>query len=79
MTNSQNQVIFERNLFELACKPCFSSQLHTLDLSANTVTNKNRWFVNQKFKAGVCYFLINFYLSPNDSPSKTVKNILYLI
>ena len=25
------------------------------------------------FKACVCYFLSNFYFSPNDSPSKTTK------
>ena len=30
-------------------------------------------------KACVCYFLSNFYFSPNDSPSKTMKNVLYFI
>ena len=25
------------------------------------------------FKACVCYFLSNFYFSPNNSPSKTMK------
>ena len=30
-------------------------------------------------KAYVCYFLSNFYFSPNDSPSKTLKNIFYFI
>ena len=30
-------------------------------------------------KACVHYFLSNFYFSPNDSPSKTMKNIFYFI
>ena len=32
-----------------------------------------------KFKASVSYFLTNFYFSPNDSPSKTTKDVFYLI
>ena len=31
------------------------------------------------FKACVRYVLSNFYFSPNDSSSKTMKNIFYLI
>ena len=27
------------------------------------------------FQPCVCYFLSNFYFLPNDSPSKTVKNV----
>ena len=30
-------------------------------------------------KALVRYFLSNFYFSPNDSPSKTIKNVFYFI
>ena len=30
-------------------------------------------------KTCVCYFLSNFYFSPNDSPSKTMKNVFYFI
>ena len=30
-------------------------------------------------KACVCYFLSNIYLSPHDSPSKTMKNTFYFI
>ena len=30
-------------------------------------------------KASVRYFLSNFYFSPNDSPSKTMKNVFYFI
>ena len=30
------------------------------------------------FKACVRYFLSNFYFSPNDSPSKTVKNVYFI-
>ena len=29
-------------------------------------------------KACVCYFSSNFYFSPNDSPSKTMKSVFYL-
>ena len=32
-----------------------------------------------EFKACVRYFLTNFYLSPNDSPSKTMKDVFYFI
>ena len=31
------------------------------------------------FKACICYFFENFYFSPNDSPSKTMKDIFYFI
>ena len=31
------------------------------------------------FKACVCYFLRNFYSSPNDRPSKTMKDVFYFI
>ena len=31
------------------------------------------------FKVCVRYFLSNFYFSPNDSPSKTMKNAFYFI
>ena len=30
-------------------------------------------------KACICYFLTNFYLSPNDSPSETVEDVFYFI
>ena len=30
-------------------------------------------------KACVHYFLLNCYFSPNDSPSKTMKNVFYFI
>ena len=29
-------------------------------------------------KACVCYFLSNFYFSPNNSPSKTMKNVYFI-
>ena len=32
-----------------------------------------------KIKACVHYFLSNFYFSPNDSPSKIMKNVFYFI
>ena len=31
------------------------------------------------FKACVYYFLSNLYISPNDSPSKAMKNVFYFI
>ena len=31
-------------------KAYFHSQLNEPSLSSNTVTNKNRWFINQKFQ-----------------------------
>ena len=30
-------------------------------------------------RACVCYFLLNVYFSPNDSPSKPAKNVFYFI
>ena len=36
-------------------------------------------FVWKLFKVCVCYFLANFHFSPNDSPSKTMKNVFYFI
>ena len=44
--------------------------------------NKLFWFQKPKtlvelFKACVHYFLSNFYFSPNHSPSKTMKNVLF--
>ena len=36
-----------------------------------------RFFANEYLKAFVCYFLTNF--SPNDSPSKTMKDVFYFI
>ena len=32
-----------------------------------------------KLKTCVCYFLSIFYFSPNNRPSKTMKNVLYFI
>ena len=33
----------------------------------------------RQLKACVCYFLSNFYFSPNDSSLKTMKNVFYFI
>ena len=35
--------------------------------------------IDTTFKACVRYFLSNFYFSPNDSPSKTMKNAFHFI
>ena len=44
----------------------------------NSLTTFQNILLSQKFfsfKACVRYFLSNFYFSPNDGPSKTMKNI----
>ena len=41
-------------------------------------TQKMQWF-ERKIKACVRYFLSNFYFSPNNSPSRTMKNVFYFI
>ena len=43
------------------------------------ITMKNSYLGWQVFKVCVHYFLTNFYFSPNDSPSKTKKNVFYFI
>ena len=37
------------------------------------------FFVHEIIKACVRYFKTNFYLSLNDSPSKTMKDVFYFI
>ena len=53
----------------------------TLFLAIQQSQSKHSRLVLQKnfFKACVRYFLTNFYLSPNDSPSKTMKDVFYFI
>ena len=46
--------------------------------SKSTVTKKLVAVV-MNVKACIHYFLSNFYFSPNDSPSKTMKNVFYFI
>ena len=46
-----------------------------LELTAATLSVK----VAKLLKACVCYFISIFYFSPNDSPSKTMKNNFYFI
>ena len=51
-------------------------------LTSRQVSNLRKAFANHlstDIKACVCYFLSNFYLSPNDSPSKNMKNVFYFI
>ena len=36
-------------------------------------------YYNYNVKACVRYFLRNFYFPPNDSPSKTMKDVFYFI
>ena len=46
---------------------------------ASTTKNESENKKIQSFKACVHYFLSNFYFSPNDILSKTMKNVFYLI
>ena len=44
-----------------------------------TLSLKRRPETIHLLKACVLYFLSNFYFSPNDNPSKTVKDVFYFI
>ena len=44
-----------------------------------TFWNLNFHIYGIKFKACIRYFLSKFYFSPNDSPSKTMKNLFYFM
>ena len=48
---------------------CSEMELHWITFSA----------ASQYFRTGVRYVLSNFYLSPYDTPSKTMKNVFYFI
>ena len=45
----------------------------------NTKNIRSLFQITSNVKACVCYFLSNFCFSPNDSPSKTRKNVFYFI
>ena len=59
------------------------------NVSFITKTKEKKWFTNTGkktqedlnilLKACVSYFLSNFYFQPNDSLSKTMKNVFYFI
>ena len=51
------------------------------ELNINLELQPSKFLLVQRFlfKACVRYFLSNFYFSPNDSPSKTMKNVFYFI
>ena len=61
---------------------------HTIDTNSERINFSIFENINQEntsehaihvFKACARYFLSNFYFAPNDSPSKTMKNVFYLI
>ena len=54
---------------------CRRYQLHSLFISITFISI----YRLTMFKACVRYFSTNFYLSPNDSPSKTMKDVFYFI
>ena len=67
--------------FLLACELC-KSGLEIIHCASGTVRNMSIAFMGlytDIFKASVRYFLTNFYLSPNDSPSKTMTDAFYFI
>ena len=49
---------------------CFDDKRFVLDDGIHTLAS-----FHKRLKACVCYFLSKFYFSPNDSPSKIVKNV----
>ena len=48
-----------------------------LENQVSSVSNER--ITTQYFKGCVCYFISNFYFSPNYSPSKTMKNVFCFI
>ena len=56
------------------------TSFHNSFTTISCVTVTTHKFVSIcELKARVRYFLTNFYLSPNDSPSKTMKGVFYFI
>ena len=60
---------------------CWAMSLNILNclpenLSATALFKNGRF---SKLKACVCYFYQIFIYAPNDSPSKTMKNVFYFI
>ena len=51
---------------------------HSVKFSC-AVCNKQFTHKDSLLKACVCYFFQIFIFSPNDSPSKTMKNVFYFI
>ena len=66
------------NTFLKSCQLAHSRYTTALEMTKNEAhtQEKDR---KRKLKACVCYFLSNFYFSPNDSSSKTMKNAFYFI
>ena len=56
-------------------KVCWATLINGWILLADPQNMLNYFTV----KACVCYFLSNFYFSPNNSPLKTMKNVFYFI
>ena len=73
--------------FKLKKQKSKSCVHNSLSLKVSSTTNhfwslcscKKKRKTDVTFKACVRYFLSNFYFSPNDSPSKTMKNVFYFI
>ena len=54
----------------------FRQQIITWQISLSQITGE---LLLSNLKASVCYFLTNFYLSWNDTPSKTMKGVFDFI
>ena len=77
------KIFVESALFLIFClvsnwKPDSCEQGEGDRLTANVHIGKKYFhFINCFLE--ILYFLSNFYFSPNDSPSKTMKNVFYFI
>ena len=61
--------------FNVTCVEWF----HLICLLENVILRMTLFVKTVVRIACVHYFLSNFYFSPNDSPSKTMKNVFYFI
>ena len=70
---------FAQQVLSIKVIPRKVFQGHTQELAVNG-PEINYWPSKAlKIKACVRYFLSNFRFSPNDSPSKTMKNVFHFI
>ena len=58
---------------------CFNNVISITWIGKHCDTPLGRLTSQETLKACIHYFLWNFYFSPNDSPSKTMKNVFNLI
>ena len=66
-------------LYSLKSKKLHENRKHEKDKMNDPIIDKEVQEAIKLLKACVCYFLTNVYFSPNDSPSKTIKQVFYFI